>query len=128
MFLYDLPDATLYAPGTLACLQGQWGTEVLTRWFFRHTCRGSYSDADWYFVAVYGTCRYVALNEELVANATAAASASETSYGKNYTSEADVLPDMDVVSDSFIYSRVLDYLRGQRAWARREGRDHIFLF
>ena len=74
--------------------------------------------SDWYFVPLYGTCRYVALNEELVANATT----------QSYSSEADVLPDMDVASDGFIYGRVLSYLREQRAWHRREGRDHIFLF
>ena len=77
---------------------------------------------DWYFVPVYGTCRYVALNEELVNNATAAAAS------QRYSSEAEVLPAMDVVSDSFIYGRVLAFLRTQKAYVRSNGRDHIFLF
>ncbi|CAJ1392536.1 unnamed protein product [Effrenium voratum] len=106
VYLYTLP-AQLYG-GTLECLQGQWGTEVLLQHYFRHNCNTQDPDlADWFYVPLHATCLYVKLNENV--------------------SEHE-LDSMDSIANTFIWEPLLQALRDSPYYHRFEGTDHIFLF
>ncbi|CAE8611199.1 unnamed protein product, partial [Polarella glacialis] len=101
-FVYQLPDPSLYSPGTFYCLQGQWGTEVLMRHYFRHNCNTQDPQlADWFYVPMYATCRYVKLNEN-------------ASQGDN----KEALKDLDELSREHIWDPLLEFLRSS-AWYHR---------
>ncbi|CAD7968317.1 unnamed protein product, partial [Amoebophrya sp. A25] len=107
----ELLHPSLHTPSLLSCLQGQWGTEVLMKSFFdRSDCRTLDPEkADWFYVGIYGTCRYVKLNEGVV-------------------DEGAVMKDMDYLSSKYIYEPLLTMLRRSKYYHRRQGADHIFLF
>eukprot|EP00929_Paragymnodinium_shiwhaense_P032577 TRINITY_DN18029_c1_g2_i3.p1 TRINITY_DN18029_c1_g2~~TRINITY_DN18029_c1_g2_i3.p1 ORF type:complete len:639 (-),score=90.92 TRINITY_DN18029_c1_g2_i3:704-2500(-) len=108
-YLYEL-DESFYKPGVLSCLQGQWGTEVVVHHYFKHNCRTMDPEqADWFYVPLYGTCRYVKLNE-------------------NVTNESTLLEDMDSVSSAYIWEPLLEHLKASTYYQRSGGKDHIFLF
>jgi len=108
-FLYAL-DNSFYQPGTFSCLQGQWGTEVIMHHYFKHNCRTTDpEEADWFYVPLYGTCKYVALNA-------------------NMSDQDGDLDSMDAISNKFIWEPLLDVLRQSKYYQRKEGKDHIFLF
>eukprot|EP00392_Amoebophrya_sp_AT5.2_P007892 g7911.t1 len=67
-YVYDTLHPSLYTPSRLSCLQGQWGTEVLMKSFLENSdCRTKDpEEADWFYVPLYATCRYVKLNEGVV--------------------------------------------------------------
>lgn len=111
-YVYELPDPAMYAPGTLYCLQGQWGTEVLMRHYLRHNCNTMDPKlAQWFYVPIYATCRYVEIN-------------------KNATNEEnkDTMVNMDKLSGELIWEPMLLFLRSSVHYHRNQGRDHIFLF
>ncbi|CAJ1459023.1 unnamed protein product [Effrenium voratum] len=58
IFVYDVPDNLTSRP--LECALGQWGTEVLFhRYLLSSSCRvDDPSDADFFYVPVYGTCLF----------------------------------------------------------------------
>jgi len=107
-FLYKLDDF-FYQPGTLSCLQGQWGTEVVMHHYLQHNCRTEDpEEANWFYVPMYTTCRYVHLN--------------------NTMPEVEDLMSMDAVSDAHIWNPLVETLRSSKYYQRRQGQDHIFLF
>ncbi|CAD7946205.1 unnamed protein product [Amoebophrya sp. A120] len=110
-FVYDDLHFSLYTPGLLSCLQGQWGTEVLVRSFFENSSCRTYDEeaADWFYVGLFATCRYVKLNEGVV-------------------DEGKVMKSMDQLSTDYIWEAVLAYLRTSKYYHRHNGQDHIFLF
>lgn len=109
-YVYQLPDASLYSPGTLSCVQGQWGTEVLMFQYLKHNCNTLDPEkADWFYVPLYSTCRYVHL-------------------GANASDEGEMMADLDLLSNRHIWSPLVEFLRSSVHYHRNQGRDHIFLF
>lgn len=110
-YVYPDLDPTFYQPGLLKCLQGQWGSEVLMKAFLERTCSTKNpEEADWFYVGLYGTCRYVQLNEGVPDH------------------DGKMMESMDSVSKRFLWEPLALRLRKSYWWQRREGRDHIFLF
>lgn len=108
-YLYSL-EPTFYKPGVFYCLQGQWGTEVVMHHYLRHNCRTTDPEmADWFYVPLYATCRYVTLNEDV-------------------RDDPSDMQSIDSASSKQIWEPLLDFLKKSKYYQRRQGKDHIFLF
>ncbi|CAJ1399231.1 unnamed protein product [Effrenium voratum] len=99
IFVYDVPDNLTSRP--LECALGQWGTEVLFhRYLLSSSCRvDDPSDADFFYVPVYGTCLFTKENMQ------------------NDDAAADL-----------IWDPLVQHLAAQPSFRRQKQMDHIFLF
>lgn len=78
--------------------------------FFMHNCRTfDPESADWFYVPLYATCKYVKLNEHV-------------------TDESAATASMDQISNEFLWEPLLESLKRSKYFHRKNGADHIFLF